>query len=234
MADIKEDIYNQIIKEYQFTGSIIDIAEKLGISCTKVRRVLITEGLWSSRTSVEIGKLAKEGYSSGQIAARLHITIKNVQAYLPYTRGMYGHNLSGEAIRSRNYRNRIQQAGNAMDSRFVRNDEETEVVFFAKQSNNHKVIADIQHKTVFQQVHSNNNTDGKEELLMNSKEQEKENGNINQLINTISLQKSSRIKTGLELLNEFKKEKEPAALHLHLELAGTNPAGRNQSGRCMA
>ena len=166
MADIKEDIYNQIIKEYQFTGSIIDIAEKLGISCTKVRRVLITEGLWSSRTSEEIGKLAKEGYSSGQISARLHITIKNVQAYLPYTRGMYGHNLSGEAIRSRNYRNRIQQAGNAMDSRFVRNenknqsDEETEVVFFAKQSNNHKVIADIQHKTVFQQVHSNNNTDG--------------------------------------------------------------------------
>ena len=88
MADIKEDIYNQIIKEYQFTGSIIDIAEKLGISCTKVRRVLITEGLWSSRTSEEIGKLAKEGYSSGQISARLHITIKNVQAYLPYTRGM--------------------------------------------------------------------------------------------------------------------------------------------------
>lgn len=230
MADIKEDIYNQIIKEYQFTGSIIDIAEKLGISCTKVRRVLITEGLWSSRTSVEIGKLAKEGYSSGQIAARLHITIKNVQAYLPYTRGMYGHNLSGEAIRSRNYRNRIQQAGNAMDSRFVRNenknqsDEETEVVFFAKQSNNHKVIADIQHKTVFQQVHSNNNTDGKEELLMNSKEQETENGNRNQLINIISSQKNNRIKTGLELLNEFKKEKEPAALHLHLELAGTNPA----------
>lgn len=76
MADIKEDIYNQIIKEYQFTGSIIDIAEKLGISCIKVRRVLITEGLWSSRTSEEIGKLAKEGYSSGQISARLHITIK--------------------------------------------------------------------------------------------------------------------------------------------------------------
>lgn len=42
---------------------------------------------------------------------------------------------------------------------------------------------------------------------MNSKEQEKENGNINQLINIISSQKNNRIKTGLELLNEFKKKK---------------------------
>ena len=227
MTIIQEDIYEQIIKEYQSSSSIIDIAEKFGISRTKVRRVLITEGLWSSRASEEIGMLAKEGYRPEQIAAKLHMTIKNVQAYLPYTRGMYGQHISGEAIRSRNYRNRIQKAGSAMDARFTRNDNKNHPnKAIDKHSEAAKIKMQIEpsktelhHQKKQIQVHN----EQKEDILMDSNRQRKSNDSNCHAIHIIPAQNDNPNKTGMELLNEFKRTEEPAAIRLHLELAGTNP-----------
>ena len=111
MVDKKNNLYNDIIQTYQEIGSVKETAKKLGTYPIKVRRVLITEGLWHSNTSVQIGSLYKGGLSATDIAKQLFISEKNVQSYLPYTRGQYGGDKrSEEAIRSDEYRERMNVA----------------------------------------------------------------------------------------------------------------------------
>ena len=98
--------YQAIVDSYQQNQSIKQIADKLGVSVTKVRRVLITEGLWSSRSSRKVGELLKQGLSTANIAEVLGITDKAVESYLPYSKGAYGDSRSNSAIRSESYRER--------------------------------------------------------------------------------------------------------------------------------
>ena len=100
------DMYDQIIKTYKETGSVKETAEKLGTYPIKVRRVLITEGLWSSKTSEAVADLFRKGKTTSEIAEQLYMSEKNVQSYLPYVKGMYGGEKSDEAIRSEEYRER--------------------------------------------------------------------------------------------------------------------------------
>lgn len=81
--------YQRVVDAYIKHGTIQTVADLLGISVVTVRRVLITEGLWSSPSSRSIGALHEQGLSTAEIAEQLHMTEKNVQAYLPYTRGSY-------------------------------------------------------------------------------------------------------------------------------------------------
>lgn len=99
--------YQTIINAYKAKKSIKDIAREIGVSVTKVRRVLITEGLWSSRSSQQVGELHAQGLSTQEIATRLGVTDKAVESYLPYSKGAYGDsNRSDSAIRSEAYRER--------------------------------------------------------------------------------------------------------------------------------
>lgn len=124
------ELYDRIIESYKQTDSIKKTAEELGASIIKVRRVLITEGLWSSPTSRKIMDLWEQGLSTKEIAEQLHYTEKNVQAFLPYTKGDYGRvNKSNDSIRSKEYRERNQQAaekqvGSGADASkdFIRNE----------------------------------------------------------------------------------------------------------------
>ena len=96
---------------YAANNSILETARAVGLSTVKVRKILITEGLWESSTSVAVGKLLKQGMTSEEIAGTLHMTVKNVQAYMPYERGIYGgEELSGEAKRAGRYRIRMKHA----------------------------------------------------------------------------------------------------------------------------
>lgn len=100
--------YADIVKTYLDTLSIKETADKLHTSEVKVRKVLITENLWSSRTSLMVEHYLKEGKSTAQIAELLSTTEKAVQQYLPYTRGMYnGDERSVAALNSADYRLRI-------------------------------------------------------------------------------------------------------------------------------
>jgi hypothetical protein len=54
------DLYLEIITSYKKTKSIKQTAELLDTYPIKIRRVLITEGLWESETSRSIGKLFRE------------------------------------------------------------------------------------------------------------------------------------------------------------------------------
>ncbi len=105
----RAELYENIIKTYNETGSVKDTATKLHTSVVKVRRVLITEGLWSSPTSLKILALYEDGLTVAQIAEKLNYSEKNVQAFLPYTRGAYGGE-STYSTTSKEYRERMQLA----------------------------------------------------------------------------------------------------------------------------
>lgn len=126
MEFIKDELYQNIIEMYHQTGSVKETARRLKTYPIKVRRVLITEGLWSSRTSEQIGTLCAKGLTVLQIAERLCLSEKNVQSYLPYTRGQYGGtNRSGTAIRSEIYRERMYRAANNQMVKKARMDNST-------------------------------------------------------------------------------------------------------------
>lgn len=84
VEETNENLYHKIIQLYQETSSVKETANKLGTFPIKVRRVLITEGLWNSNTSVQIGSLYARGLSVAEIAKQFFISEKNVQSYLPY------------------------------------------------------------------------------------------------------------------------------------------------------
>ncbi len=89
MSDVNS-IYADIVEEYASCKSITQIARKLRVSEERVRRTLITEGLWTSRTAAAVGRLFYKGKTVPEIAEELTISEKTVQSYLPYSRGMYG------------------------------------------------------------------------------------------------------------------------------------------------
>lgn len=108
MEETNVELYQNIIQVYKETTSVNETAMKLGTYPIKVRRVLITEGLWQSKTSQQIGILYAKGMSVPEIAEHLFMSKKNVQSYLPYSRGQYGgENRSNDAIRSDVYRERM-------------------------------------------------------------------------------------------------------------------------------
>ena len=99
--------YEQIIEAYGKSGSISTVVKELHVSEVKVRRVLITEGLWSSRTSRQVCALLTLGKTIKEIAGELNITVKAVEAYMPYRRGIYDEgSQSDSAERSEAYRRR--------------------------------------------------------------------------------------------------------------------------------
>lgn len=110
--NISDTLWEEVIDTYIETGLILDTAAICEISTVKVRKILITEGLWSSRTSEQIGELLDIGFTTAQIAEKLCMSIKNVQAYMPYERGTYGSDKSVDAIRADRYRNRMKVAAN--------------------------------------------------------------------------------------------------------------------------
>ena len=69
--------------------TVKQIARRTGTSEQKVRRVLITMGLWSSPLSERIHRMHASGKTLDEIAAALGMTRNNITSYLPYNKGMY-------------------------------------------------------------------------------------------------------------------------------------------------
>ena len=104
-----DKLYIDIIKTYLDILSVKETADKLKTSEVKVRKVLITENLWQSKTSLEIEYYLRSGKTTSEIANLLSTTEKAVQQYLPYSRGVYnGDNRSVAALNSADYRLRIR------------------------------------------------------------------------------------------------------------------------------
>ena len=101
-----------VVNAYLDGDGILEIAHREHVSTVKVRRILITAELWSSRSSEAVIELHEQGCSVKEIAERLCMSEKNVQAYLPYFRGNadgYGLKVSEAAQRCLAYRKRIER-----------------------------------------------------------------------------------------------------------------------------
>ena len=71
-------IDQRIVDSFKVTKSVKETAAILGVSVVKVRRTLITAGLWSSKRSTAVCALLDKGLSVEEIAAQLRDTFKNV------------------------------------------------------------------------------------------------------------------------------------------------------------
>ena len=104
-------VCRDVIRQYLETGSVKKSADLVGVSEVKARRILLTEGLWFSDTSLKVGHYLENGYSTKEIAEKLNLTVKAIQQYLPYSRGLYmGEERSMDAQWSAQYRERIRVA----------------------------------------------------------------------------------------------------------------------------
>ena len=76
----------EIMQVYQRTQSLEKTAEEMQISTGKVRRALLTLGLWKNQTSEQIKVIRSEhpNWENSRIAKELNISLKTVQMYTPY------------------------------------------------------------------------------------------------------------------------------------------------------
>ena len=79
----------QLVTLYEQTESVRETARLSGLSPQKVRRVLITAGVWTSPRSDEINRLREAGKTIPEIAAALGLTENAVTGHLPYSKGAY-------------------------------------------------------------------------------------------------------------------------------------------------
>ena len=106
----ENNLFEKIVNSYKSTSSVKDTAEILGVSKNTVQRVLITEGLWESKRSREVVELFNKGYSPQEIADSLMLSLKCVQNYLPYTKGMNNGSITDNAKNSKEKRMRMKNA----------------------------------------------------------------------------------------------------------------------------
>lgn len=108
MEENKSDIYASIIAAYRQAQSVNKTVELTKASKLTVQKVLITEGLWKSERSREVLRLKNEEYTTEEIAERLHISVKGVQAYLPYSRKPYGTVTTSDSVKSKKKRDKMR------------------------------------------------------------------------------------------------------------------------------
>ena len=114
----ERETIEKVVSVYNNTTSISKTALQTEISTTKVRKILITEQLWSSPRSQQIRALAELGKSSSEISEDLKISVAMVQNYLPYEKGLYDEvKKSDTAIRSEKYRDRNRKYAKKTHSR---------------------------------------------------------------------------------------------------------------------
>ena len=101
---------DEIEEVYLRTRSIDETVAVTGINEYRVRRTLITLGLWESKRSREVVQLRDSGLSVEEIADRLCLSTKGVESYLPYSRGAYLGKATQNSVNSKNYRERMRVA----------------------------------------------------------------------------------------------------------------------------
>lgn len=90
------------------SGSIRAVAQKFGITRTKVRKILITLGALSSPLPDEAVALRDAGLTVQQIAGKLGLATSTVSTYMPYATVLYkGEERSANALRIQGFRQKL-------------------------------------------------------------------------------------------------------------------------------
>lgn len=89
---------------YEEAASMRGLAEELHITLLKLRKLLITAGVFTSDICTEVNELRKQGKSVPEIMKITGLSRASVQSYLPYCKGLYNaEELSVNAERCRKY-----------------------------------------------------------------------------------------------------------------------------------
>ena len=59
--EVSNDLYQQVIKDFRKTGSVEKTARNCDLARVTAQKILITEGLWSSKTSIKVAELLQQG-----------------------------------------------------------------------------------------------------------------------------------------------------------------------------
>ena len=107
LEEVQSDLIETVCFLYSSGKSIRAVAKEMEMSPMKVRKILITGGVYSTELSTEIGELYRDGKTVSEIAELLNTSNANVNSYLPYERIVYNmEEKSAEADRQQRYRDR--------------------------------------------------------------------------------------------------------------------------------
>ena len=112
-----QQLYDRVAEVYRGTGSVDETARICGTYPIKVRKILITEGLWKSKKSIAVNNLRERGYSVREIAEELNMEEKSVQFYLPYAGKQEDGEKETGKIRVEQFRDRNRRMAEGMMNR---------------------------------------------------------------------------------------------------------------------
>ena len=143
------NLYQRIVECFLKERKVAAVAEELHVPASKVRRVLITEGLWSSPTSRKIAALLSEGWKKEEIAEKQHCSVHAVEFYLPYQRGAYGLNApSDSAKRIEGYRKRKAKASSSQVFHNDNPESKLQSTFMSEQKGNEMDVSQLYQKVM--------------------------------------------------------------------------------------
>lgn len=100
-----DKLFEKVKKTYVETSSVNQTAIKCLISRVKVRKILISLGLYQNKLSSQITELLEKGHNKVHICHELNISISCLNEHLPYEKGLYqGEERSKQALRSERFR----------------------------------------------------------------------------------------------------------------------------------
>ncbi|MCD8330668.1 MAG: hypothetical protein LUC27_08370, partial [Lachnospiraceae bacterium] len=81
--EVTNELYAQVTSDYKETHSVRKTAKNCHTSMVTAQRILITAGLWSSKSSRQVKGLLDKGMTAEQIEQELSLTKDAVYAYMP-------------------------------------------------------------------------------------------------------------------------------------------------------
>lgn len=98
---------------YENADSLRSLAGELNMTLLKLRKLLITAGVFTSDICMEVNQLHEQGKTIPEIMKITGLSRASVHSYLPYVRGIYNtEELSLDAKRCRTYRERMESVKN--------------------------------------------------------------------------------------------------------------------------
>lgn len=100
-----DPLFNKVQSVFSITKSVKKTSEQLNISRTKVKKILITLGLYTSMEIDNINTLLSNGYSKKEVCDLLNISMSFLNECTPYSKCLYHQEKrTKQAFRSERFR----------------------------------------------------------------------------------------------------------------------------------
>ena len=104
---VMQELMDVVSGIYSDTGELLRTAEEIGLSPLKVRKILVTAGVFVNDTAVMVNELYRDGKLPDEIREITGLNRSSVNGYLPYVKAPYNtKEVSLNAERIRVYRER--------------------------------------------------------------------------------------------------------------------------------